>query len=170
MPLHRAGFLSKYSRLDICGSIKYRLEVYMVDTNMIPNDLKELTCRSLSPTCDTRRRSSCKSVIQIFIIKCYLELGLKATQQSKESTRVKNLSGTSSFVTWNTFSYLFSLMTVTYQFTISHFVSARSTASPAHYSEMVLASLQINMTLVLRMARKRGQTPGLPDLGQRMEL
>ena len=26
MPLHRAGFLSKYSRLDICGSIKYRLE------------------------------------------------------------------------------------------------------------------------------------------------
>ena len=44
MPLHRAGFLPKYSRLDICGSIKYRLEVYMVDTNMIPNDLKELTC------------------------------------------------------------------------------------------------------------------------------
>ena len=43
MPLHRAGFLPKYTRLGICGNIKYRLEAYMVDTNMIPNDLKELT-------------------------------------------------------------------------------------------------------------------------------
>ena len=44
-------------------------------------------------------------------------------------------------------------------FTISHFIYIQPTLSPAHYTEMALASHQINMTLVLRMERKEGSSP-----------
>ena len=73
MPLHRAGFLPKYTRLGICGSIKYRLEAYMVDTNMIPNDLKELTYWSLLPTCDTWR-ATVKVLLWMGWCECFIAL------------------------------------------------------------------------------------------------
>lgn len=96
---------------------------------------------------------------KIFLIKCHLGLGLKAIQQSRESTQVNSLPSASAFTPRSTFSYLFLLMTVTHQFTSGHLISIQPTLSPAYCTEMALASHQMDMTLALRMGRKEGVKP-----------
>lgn len=43
--------------------MRYRLKVYVVDTNKIPKDLTDLTRQSLLTSFDTEREGCCKNAV-----------------------------------------------------------------------------------------------------------
>lgn len=53
-----ASSLIKHTGQVIYRNITYKLDVYMVDTNMTPKDMKDLTYQSLMTTCDTREEAT----------------------------------------------------------------------------------------------------------------
>lgn len=67
---------------------------------------------------------------------------------------------------------MFSLKTVTYQFTISHFICIQPIPSTACHTETALSSHQTNMTLVSAEGGKEGRVKPLGFLiwGKELEL